>query len=69
MNTLTSGNIRMMRHIDDSARVGEVVLGETRVIRTDLSDLAHRVGGSATFDGDVSIRVPIPATCLTSTDD
>ncbi|EIW51851.1 uncharacterized protein TRAVEDRAFT_54273 [Trametes versicolor FP-101664 SS1] len=52
MNTLTSGNIRMMRHIDDSARVGEVLLGETRVIRTDLSDLAYHVGGSATFDGD-----------------
>ncbi|EIW51863.1 uncharacterized protein TRAVEDRAFT_54282 [Trametes versicolor FP-101664 SS1] len=51
MNTLKTGNIRMMRHIDDSARVGEVVLGETRVIRTGLSALADRVGGNLIFDG------------------
>ncbi|OJT14936.1 hypothetical protein TRAPUB_8506 [Trametes pubescens] len=53
LNTLTSGNIRMMRHIDDSARVGEVVLGETRVIRTGISDLADRVGGNLIFDGTI----------------
>ncbi|KAL1939146.1 hypothetical protein VTO73DRAFT_10187 [Trametes versicolor] len=52
MNTLTSGNIRMLQHIDDAARVGEVVLGETGVIRRGLSDLALRIGGSATFDGN-----------------
>ncbi|EIW51844.1 uncharacterized protein TRAVEDRAFT_54268 [Trametes versicolor FP-101664 SS1] len=55
MNTLMSGNIRIMQHIDDSARVGDAVLGETRVIRTDISDLAHRVGGNVTFDGDFRI--------------
>ncbi|KAL1945645.1 hypothetical protein VTO73DRAFT_1647 [Trametes versicolor] len=52
MNTLTNGNLRMLQHIDDSARVGEVVLTDTREIRTGLSDLAHRVGGSAAFDGN-----------------
>ncbi|EIW51878.1 uncharacterized protein TRAVEDRAFT_54298 [Trametes versicolor FP-101664 SS1] len=55
MNTLTSGNLRLMQHIDDSARVGDAVLGETRVIRTDISDLAHRVGGNVTFDGDLRL--------------
>lgn len=45
----------MLQHIDDSARVGEVVLTDTREIRTGLSDLAHRVGGSAAFDGNVRI--------------
>ncbi|OJT14945.1 hypothetical protein TRAPUB_8515 [Trametes pubescens] len=54
MNTLRSGNVRMLQYIDDSARVGEVVLGDTRVIRTGLSDLAQRVRGSATFDGNHS---------------
>ncbi|OJT09691.1 hypothetical protein TRAPUB_13831 [Trametes pubescens] len=52
MDALMSGNIHVLRNIDDSARVGEVVLGEIRVIRADLSDLADRVRGSATFDGN-----------------
>ncbi|OJT14930.1 hypothetical protein TRAPUB_8500 [Trametes pubescens] len=52
MDTLTSGNLRMLQHIDDSARVGEVVLGDTRAIRTGLSNLAHRVEGNASFDGN-----------------
>lgn len=64
MNTLTSGNIRMLQHIDDAARVGEVVLGETGVIRRGLSDLALRIGGSATFDGNVSIQICMPLQCL-----
>lgn len=59
MGTLTSGNLRMQQHIDDSARVGDAVLGETRVIRTEISDLEHRVRGSVTFDGDVKIQVHI----------
>ncbi|EIW51842.1 uncharacterized protein TRAVEDRAFT_54266 [Trametes versicolor FP-101664 SS1] len=52
MDTLTSGNLRMLQHIDDSARVGEVVLGDTRAIRTGLSNLAYRVEGNASFDGN-----------------
>ncbi|KAL1945756.1 hypothetical protein VTO73DRAFT_1758 [Trametes versicolor] len=52
MDTLTSGNVRMLQHIDDSAHVGEAVLGDTRKIRTDLTDLALRVGASAMFDGN-----------------
>lgn len=56
-----------MQHIDDSARVGDAVLGETRVIRTDISDLAHRVGGNVTFDGDVKIQVHISTRCHADT--
>lgn len=67
MNTLMSGNIRLMQHIDDSARVGDAVLGETRVIRTDISDLAHRVGGNVTFDGDVKAQVYISTRCHANT--
>lgn len=59
MNMLTSGHIRMLQHIDDSARIGEVVLGDFRDIRTGLSDLAHRVGESATFNGNVRIRIRV----------
>lgn len=55
MNTLTSGNLRLMQHIDDSARVGEIVVRDTGEIRTGLSDLTQRVRGSAAFDGNVSI--------------
>lgn len=59
MHTLTSGNIRMMQHIDDSGYVVDTILGETRGIRTDISDLTHRVGGSVMFDGDVRMQVYI----------
>lgn len=59
MHTLTSGNIRVMKHIDDSEYVADAILGETRGIRTDISDLAHRVGGSVMFDGDVRCQVYI----------
>lgn len=57
MSTLTNGNLRILQHIDDSVRVGEIVIGDTREIRTCLSDLARRVRGSATFDGNVSILI------------
>ncbi|KAL1939167.1 hypothetical protein VTO73DRAFT_10208 [Trametes versicolor] len=52
MNTLTSGNLRLMQHIDDSARVVEIVVRDTGEIRTGLSDLTQRVRGSAAFDGN-----------------
>lgn len=55
MNTLTNGNLRILQRMDDSVRVGENIIGDTRELRTSLSNLARRVRGSATFDGNVSI--------------
>ncbi|KAL1939172.1 hypothetical protein VTO73DRAFT_10213 [Trametes versicolor] len=51
LNALASSNTSLLQHVEDSARVGNILIGETRSIRTGVLDLAQRISGSATFDG------------------
>lgn len=54
---LVSANVRVLQHVEDSARVGEIVVEETRGIRVDMSELAQRLSGAIMFDG--SVRRPL----------
>ncbi|EIW51881.1 uncharacterized protein TRAVEDRAFT_54300 [Trametes versicolor FP-101664 SS1] len=51
LNALASSNTRLLQHVEDSARVGDIPIGETRNIRSGVLDLAQRISGGATFDG------------------
>ncbi|EIW51868.1 uncharacterized protein TRAVEDRAFT_54289 [Trametes versicolor FP-101664 SS1] len=51
LNALASYKTRLLQHVEDSARVGDILIGETRSIRTGVLDLAQRINGGATFDG------------------
>ncbi|KAL1939171.1 hypothetical protein VTO73DRAFT_10212 [Trametes versicolor] len=51
-DTLASGNVRMLQYMDDSARVGGIVVRDTREIRDGITHLTQHVSGSATFDGN-----------------
>lgn len=54
IDVLVSANVRVLQHVEDSARVGEIVVEETRGIRVDMSELAQRLSGAIMFDGSVS---------------
>ncbi|KAL1950399.1 hypothetical protein VTO73DRAFT_5523 [Trametes versicolor] len=51
MDTLMSANGRLLQHVQDSARVGDVLISETRSIRIGVLDLAQRLSNNATYDG------------------
>lgn len=53
MDTLMSTNGRLLQHVEDSARVGDVLISETRNIRIGVLDLAQRLSNNATHDGRV----------------
>lgn len=53
MDTLLSTNGRLLQHVEDSARVGDVLISETRCIRIGVLDIAQRLSNNATFDGRV----------------
>lgn len=53
MDTLMSANGRLLQHVQDSARVGDVLISETRSIRIGVLDLAQRLSNNATYDGRV----------------
>lgn len=60
---LASSNTRLLQHVEDSARVGDILIGETRSIRTGGLDLAQRISGGATFDGRVRVRPSLENYC------
>lgn len=53
MDVLLSTNVRLLQHVEDSARVGDALLWEARDIRIGVCDLAQRLHGSATYEGNV----------------
>lgn len=58
LTALASSNTRQLQHVEDSARVGDIPIGETRNIRSGVLDLAQRINGGATFDGRVRSSLP-----------
>ncbi|EIW55784.1 uncharacterized protein TRAVEDRAFT_73572 [Trametes versicolor FP-101664 SS1] len=52
MDVLLSTNVRLLQHVEDSARVGDALLWEARDIRIGVCDLAQRLHGSATYEGN-----------------
>ncbi|KAL1939176.1 hypothetical protein VTO73DRAFT_10217 [Trametes versicolor] len=51
IDVLVNANVRVLQHVEDSARVGEIVVEETRGIRVDMSKLAQHLSGASMFDG------------------
>ncbi|EIW51865.1 uncharacterized protein TRAVEDRAFT_54284 [Trametes versicolor FP-101664 SS1] len=51
IGVLAKSNDRLLQHVEDSARVGDVLIRETKGIRIGVLDLAQRLNASTTFDG------------------
>ncbi|OJT07771.1 hypothetical protein TRAPUB_1363 [Trametes pubescens] len=53
MDVVMSTNVQLLQHVEDSTRVGDALLWEARDIRIGVWDLAQRLHGSATYEGNV----------------